>query len=94
MNFFKLNKTTDEEKNTAISQKNTLVNKEKKKSNAEKQEEEYPIYFKDVNVSPSEMKLNFFNADDSLLNIVNASIKIDTFQKANKFYYFQDVKIY
>lgn len=37
------------------------------------------------------MKLNFYYAEESLMNIRNASIKIATFLKANKFYTLQDV---
>lgn len=84
MNFFKLNKSVEEE-----DKDNTAKNKK-----VENPEEEYPIYFKEVNVSPSEMKLNFNYADESLMNIRNASIKIGTFLKANKFYSLQDVSFF
>jgi len=79
LNFFKLNKPVEVEDNSVKAKK------------VEDPEEEYPIYFKEVNVSPSEMKLNFNYAEESLMNIRNASIKIGTFLKANKFYSMQDV---
>lgn len=82
LNFFKLNKTNEDEQ----------VSKAKKEEK-KPEDEEYPIYFKEVNLSPSEMKINFYYSENSLMNIRNASIKIGTFLKANKFYSFQDVSI-
>lgn len=89
LNFFNLNKTVEEDDKT----KNEKIQKNSKQN--EEMDQSFPIYFKEVHVSPSEMKLNFYYSDESLINIRNASIKIANFIKNNKFYQFQDVrKIY
>ena len=82
LNFFNLNKAIEEEVNK---------NQKKEVKTEDELDQSFPIYFKEVQVSPSEMKLNFYYSDESLINIRNASIKIANFIKSNKFYQFQDV---
>jgi hypothetical protein len=86
LDFFNLNKAIEEE-NT-----NTKSLKKEKVNEGDEIDQSFPIYFKEVNVSPSEMKLNFYYSNESLINIRNATIKIANFIKSNKFYQFQDVR--
>ncbi len=83
MDFFNLNKEIEEDNTNTKNHKKEKVNEI---------DQSFPIYFKEVNVSPSEIKLNFSYSDESLINIRNATIKIANFIKSNKFYQFQDVK--
>lgn len=78
--------------NKTIEEEDTLNKKKEVIQEDDELDQSFPIYFKEVNVSPSEMKLNFYYSDESLINIRNASIKIANFIKSNKFYQFQDVR--